>query len=233
MDLRFVAFDLIARDATLRTLLANYAKRLEAEGAPEHRAESCFVSLRWTVDERVSAPAGSELLTVQVHVSRGDSCPPAHLDGVLQRLRAALTAVGPNPCITARCLTTSGAGADSRFGTLFKTSTWVIATSLQPTDGPIASNSNLESLPDLDQDIEIETLNAAGEIMYRYARNSDSQSSVSATSPHMGSSSPVAPPTPTNVGAPGTAACWHQSPSPFTWRPEEDRSARLGDPRPR
>ncbi|KAF3003732.1 hypothetical protein E8E13_009400 [Curvularia kusanoi] len=81
------------------------------------------------------------------------------------------------------------------------------ATSLSPTDGPIASNSNLDSLPDMDQDIEIETLNAAGEIMYRYARNSDSQSSVSATSPHMaGSSSPVAPPTPTNVGAPGTGA---------------------------
>jgi len=127
VDLRFVAFDLIARDATLRTLLANYAKRLEAEGAPEHRAESCFVSLRWTVDERTCAPAGSELLAVQVHVARGDSCSPARLDGVLQRLRAALTAVGPNPCITARCLTTSGASADSRFGTLFKTSTWVIS----------------------------------------------------------------------------------------------------------
>lgn len=127
MDLRFVAFDLIARDATLRTLLANYAKRLEAEGAPEHGAEACFVSLRWTVDERTCAPAGSELLAVQVHVARGDSCSPAHLDGVLQRLRAALTAVGPNPCITARCLTTSGASADSRFGTLCKTSTWVIA----------------------------------------------------------------------------------------------------------
>jgi len=79
------------------------------------------------------------------------------------------------------------------------------ATSLQPTDGPIASNSNIDSLPDLDQDIEIETLNAAGEIMYRYARNSD-QSSVSGTSGNMGSSSPVAPPTPTNVGAPGTGA---------------------------
>ena len=127
MDLRFVAFDLIARDATLRTLLANYARRLEAEGAPDNRAESCFVSLRWTVDERVSAPAGSELLNVQVHVSGDDSCSPAHLDGVLQRLHAALTAVGPNPCITARCLTTSDAGADSRFGTLVKTSTWVIA----------------------------------------------------------------------------------------------------------
>ena len=127
MDLRFVAFDLIARDATLRTLLANYARRLEAEGAPEHRVESCFVSLRWTVDERTSAPAGSELLTVQVHVSRCDPSSPAQLDGVLQRLRAALTAVGPNPCIIARCLTTSGARADSRFGTLVKTSTWAIA----------------------------------------------------------------------------------------------------------
>ncbi|KAJ4990520.1 serine/threonine-protein phosphatase C26H8.05c [Stagonosporopsis vannaccii] len=79
------------------------------------------------------------------------------------------------------------------------------ATSLQPTDGPIASNSNVDSLPDMDQDIEIETLNAAGEIMYRYARNSD-QASVSGASANMGSSSPVAPPTPTNVGAPGTAA---------------------------
>ncbi|KAH6613896.1 Metallo-dependent phosphatase-like protein [Boeremia exigua] len=77
------------------------------------------------------------------------------------------------------------------------------ATSLQPTDGPIASNSNIDSIPDLDQDIEIETLNAAGEIMYRYARNSD-QSSVSATSANMGSSSPVAPPSAT--GPPGTAA---------------------------
>lgn len=127
MDLRFVAFNLIARDATLRTLLANYARLLEAEGAPADRAESCFVSLRWTVDERTSAPAGSELLTIQVHVSRDDSRSPADLDGVLQRLRAALTAAGPNPCITARCLTTSGASADSRFGTLVKTSTWAIA----------------------------------------------------------------------------------------------------------
>lgn len=80
------------------------------------------------------------------------------------------------------------------------------ATSLEPTDGPVASNSNIDNIPDLDQDIEIETLNAAGEIMYRYARNSDSQGSVSGASANMGSSSPVAPPTPTNVGAPGTAA---------------------------
>jgi diadenosine tetraphosphatase ApaH/serine/threonine PP2A family protein phosphatase len=80
------------------------------------------------------------------------------------------------------------------------------ATSLQPTDGPIAENSNLDSMPDLDQDIEIETLNANGEIMYRYARNSDAQSSAaSQASANMGSSSPVAP-SPSRVGPAGTGA---------------------------
>jgi hypothetical protein len=127
VDLRFVAFDLIARDATLRTLLANYVRRLEADGPPEDGAVSCFVSLRWALDERPSAPVGSELLTAQVHVSPDDSCPLAHLDLVLQRLCAALSLVGPNPCITAHCLTMSGAIADGRFGTLFRTGTWAIA----------------------------------------------------------------------------------------------------------
>ncbi|MGR6963831.1 hypothetical protein ACU610_05145 [Geodermatophilus sp. URMC 61] len=126
MDLRIVAFNLIARDATLRTLLANYARRLESDGTPDERTASCFVSLRWTVDERSSAPAGSELLTLQVHAPRDDSCSLAELDRVLQRLRTALTTVGPNPCLSARCLTTSGAVPDSRFGTVVRTSTWRI-----------------------------------------------------------------------------------------------------------
>ena len=127
MDLRFVAFDLIARDVTLRTLLANYAQRLDADGAAESPTASCFVSLTWTVDEHGSAPAGSELLTLQVHAAQDDPGSLAQLDQVLQRLRAALTTVGPNPCITARCLTTSGAVPDSRFGTFVRTSTWRIA----------------------------------------------------------------------------------------------------------
>ncbi|CAG5163768.1 uncharacterized protein ALTATR162_LOCUS6538 [Alternaria atra] len=80
------------------------------------------------------------------------------------------------------------------------------ATSLQATDGPIAESSNAENMPDIDQDIEIETLNANGEVMYRYARNSDSQSSAaSQVSANMGSSSPVAP-TPGRVGPAGTGA---------------------------
>ncbi|WP_217636089.1 hypothetical protein [Geodermatophilus siccatus] len=122
-----MAFNLIARDATLLTLLANDARRQEADGAAEDRTASCFVSLRWTVDEHSSAPAGSELLTLQVHAAGDDSCSLAQLDQVLQRLRAALTTVGPNPCITARCLTTSGPVPDSRSGTVVRTSTWRIA----------------------------------------------------------------------------------------------------------
>ena len=123
MELRSVAVNLIVRDATLRTLLANYARRLEGEEAPDPH----FISLSWAVDDRARTPAGSELLIVDVHVSRDDPWSPAQLDGVLQRLRTALTRTGPNPCITARCLTTSGAGADSRFGTLSTSSTWAVA----------------------------------------------------------------------------------------------------------
>lgn len=126
MELRSVAVNLIVRDATLRTLLANYARRLEGEGAPEYRAEPQFISLSWAVDDRARPRAGSEVLIVDVHVSRDHPCSPAQLDAVLQRLRAALTRTGPNPCLTARCLTTSGAGADSRFGTLTTSSTWAI-----------------------------------------------------------------------------------------------------------
>lgn len=128
MDMRFVAFDLIARDAALRTLLVNYGRRLGLSGALRDPATTTdFIALTWTPDERASAPAGSELLTAQVHVSRNDSDCPERLDRVLQRLRAALTAAGPNRCITVRCLSTSGEDVDSRFGTVCKTSTWAIA----------------------------------------------------------------------------------------------------------
>lgn len=80
------------------------------------------------------------------------------------------------------------------------------ATSLTPTDGPIAENINID-IPDVDCDIEIETLNAQGEIMYRYARNSDSQSSAaSQANSNPASSSPIAPPTPSLAGVTGTGA---------------------------
>ncbi|MGY1761428.1 hypothetical protein ACI79G_04315 [Geodermatophilus sp. SYSU D00779] len=127
MDLRFVAFNLIARDATLVTLLANYARHLEDDGAPGDQAPSCFVSLSWAVDEHTPAPAGRELLTIHAHVSRDVPRPQDHLEGICERLRAALTTAGPNPCLTARCLTTSDVIADAHSWTFVKTSTWEIA----------------------------------------------------------------------------------------------------------
>ncbi|KAF2451701.1 Metallo-dependent phosphatase [Karstenula rhodostoma CBS 690.94] len=79
------------------------------------------------------------------------------------------------------------------------------ATTLDPTDGPIADNVNCE-LPDSEMDIEIETLNANGEIMFRYARNGDSQSSAaSQANSNPASSSPIGP-TPSRSGAAGTGA---------------------------
>ncbi|KAH7130296.1 Metallo-dependent phosphatase-like protein [Dendryphion nanum] len=77
------------------------------------------------------------------------------------------------------------------------------ATSLTPTDGPVADSTNIDSLPDSDSEIEVETLNANGEILYRYARNNDSQSSQANSNP--ASSSPVAP-TPSRTGPAGTGA---------------------------
>ncbi|KAF2750489.1 Metallo-dependent phosphatase [Sporormia fimetaria CBS 119925] len=76
------------------------------------------------------------------------------------------------------------------------------ATSLSPTEGPLAENA--EAMPDIDADIEIETLNSAGEVMFRYARNSDSQTSESSQT--LGSSPARPDPTPTRVGAAGTGA---------------------------
>jgi diadenosine tetraphosphatase ApaH/serine/threonine PP2A family protein phosphatase len=76
-------------------------------------------------------------------------------------------------------------------------------TSLSPTDGPIADNINPDTIADSDLEIELEALNANGEIMQRFARNTDSHStSAAASNP---SSSPIAP-TPARTGKPGTGA---------------------------
>ncbi|KAF2728975.1 Metallo-dependent phosphatase [Polyplosphaeria fusca] len=76
------------------------------------------------------------------------------------------------------------------------------ATSLSPTDAPLAENANIECPPDSDE-LEIETLNAAGEIMSRCARGYDGQS-VSQPTSNPPSSSPV--PTPSRTGPAGTGA---------------------------
>ena len=82
------------------------------------------------------------------------------------------------------------------------------ATSVDSSDAPLAANVSADSLPDADADIEVETLNADGEITYRYARGSDAQSSQQSESAATSSSpvSSIGPAPPSRVGAAGTGA---------------------------
>lgn len=77
------------------------------------------------------------------------------------------------------------------------------ATNLEPSDAPFQDPTSQASMPGEEQDIEIETLNANGEIMFRFARNHDSsQPSQAASQP---SSSPIID-TPSRTGPSGTSA---------------------------
>jgi hypothetical protein len=135
MDLRFAAFVLITRDATLRTLLVNYADRVECGHTPESAAPTCFLALKWAVNDRPSAPAGSQLLTASVHMNRDRESEPRFLDHVLTRLRAALAKPVRNPVIMIRCLGTSPEVMDDGVDTIFKCSTFEVAPAPQHSTG--------------------------------------------------------------------------------------------------
>jgi hypothetical protein len=135
MDLRFAAFVLITRDATLRTLLVNYADRVECGHAPESAAPSCFLALKWADNDRPGAPAGSQLLTARVHMPRDRKSEPRFLDHVLTRLRAAMTRPVRNAVITTRCLDTSPEIIDDGVDTISKTSTFEVAPAPQQCTG--------------------------------------------------------------------------------------------------
>ena len=135
MDLRFAAFVLITRDATLRTLLVNYADRVECGQAPESAAPTCFLALKWADNDRPGAPAGSQLLTARVHMPRDPKGEPRFLDHVLTRLRAALARPVRNPVITTRCVDTSPEVMDDGVDTIFKCSTFEVAPAPQHSTG--------------------------------------------------------------------------------------------------
>jgi hypothetical protein len=128
MDLRFAVFNLIFRDAVLRTLLVNYADRVESRCLPERTwTGACYVELTWTDNDAASAPAGSQLLTAQVHVSRHRSAEQVFLDAVLQRLREALPVNAANGLFTVRCRETTREVVDSGVDTVFKATTFEVA----------------------------------------------------------------------------------------------------------
>jgi hypothetical protein len=135
MDLRFAAFVLITRDATLRTLLVNYADRVECGHAPETAAPSCFLALKWSDNDRPGAPAGSQLLTARVHMPRDPKGEPRFLDHVLTRLRAALARPVRNAVIMTRCLDPSSEVMEDGVDTIFKSSTFEVAPAQQQSTG--------------------------------------------------------------------------------------------------
>ena len=153
MDLRFAAFVLITRDATLRTLLVNYADRVGCGQAPDTTAApTCFLALKWSDNDRPGAPAGSQLLTARVHMPRDCSCEPRFLDHILMRLHAALAKPVRNPVITTRCLDTSPEVMDDGVDTICKCSTFEVAPAprqragaalleLSPWTGPVHTGS--------------------------------------------------------------------------------------------
>jgi hypothetical protein len=127
MDIRFAAFELIARDSGLRALLVNYADHVEHDRNQDGPApDACFVALQWTGDDRACAASGPQLLTARVHMPARRCREHLFLDLVVQRLRSALAADRPDRLIAARCLGTSGELVDSAAETVFKTCTFEI-----------------------------------------------------------------------------------------------------------
>jgi hypothetical protein len=128
MDLRFAAFELITRDAELRTLLVNYADRVEHGPAQDGTAPgTCFLALKWSDNDRPGAPGGSQVLTARAHMPRHRTNEHLFLDLVLGRLRAALAVDTAKRLITTRCLGVAREIMEDGVDTIFKTSTFEIA----------------------------------------------------------------------------------------------------------
>jgi hypothetical protein len=139
MDLRFAAFVRISRDARLRSLLVNYADRLDHDRTGIGEAsETCFVALRWAPARRECAPTGSQLLTARVHMPRHRAAEHLYLDSVLQRVRAALSTDSAEEPITARWLGTSCTVLDCGADTISKASTFEIAPATRRRTRPTA-----------------------------------------------------------------------------------------------
>jgi hypothetical protein len=124
MDLRFAAFELITRDATLRALLVNHADHLDrARGPKPPEPGCCFLALAWGTGDR----PGSALLTARVHLPRRLAGGQPSLDTVLARLRTALTTPAARGALTARCLAPPHAGVEEGDGTVFRTGLFEIS----------------------------------------------------------------------------------------------------------
>lgn len=116
-DLHLAVGGLLTRHPLLGVLLLNHAASLHWEQAP---AVSSLVP-SWTADDRPGASAGSELFSVEVHVSRDTPHPHRALDAVLDQVHDVLTG---EPLGVERLEDT--AVPDISGGTVSRTATWAL-----------------------------------------------------------------------------------------------------------
>jgi hypothetical protein len=127
MDLRREVGGLLTRNAVLRTLLMNYADRLEQSCAGNGSATApCFIVPTWDVDRRLSRRPRSRVLTVEAHTSRGDRSRD-DLDAILRLVHVVLTDDHAGTSITARRLDTSAGVRTSGLDTVVRMGSWEIA----------------------------------------------------------------------------------------------------------
>jgi hypothetical protein len=129
MDVRFAVFNLVARDVLLRTLLVNYADRLDsgAEAAP---SESCFLVMRWAEPEPASGAAGPHVVTLRAHVPRDRTSEHDHLDHILDRVRWALSVGARHGPLSIQCRDASGEVVDISSNTIARSVTFEVVEKL-------------------------------------------------------------------------------------------------------
>jgi hypothetical protein len=136
MDLRFVVGGLIARNAVLSTLLANYADRPEQECSGQGTDTApCSIVLTWTIDESPFAPFGSELLRVEAHTSSTDPRRHQDLATVVRLLHAVLTDDHARTSITVRRLATWDHSRSSGLDTVVDVGIWEISPARSSDQG--------------------------------------------------------------------------------------------------
>jgi hypothetical protein len=126
MDLRFLAFELIARDDVLKRLLVNYADRLDGVCAGEGTRESCYLALQWADCGRSATASGPQSLTARVHLPRDRADEQSYLDIVLRRLDAALVTGAASGVLTVRRVTPRCEPLEHGTDTVFKTRTFEV-----------------------------------------------------------------------------------------------------------
>ena len=129
MDLRFAAFEFIARDDVLRKLLVNYADRLDGLDCCGGAPQPCYLALQWADRDGSAAPAGPQSLTARVHLPRDRADEQSYLDVVLRRLDAALTVGAESGVLTVRRVSPCRPAAEHGADTIFKTMTFEVAAS--------------------------------------------------------------------------------------------------------